>query len=314
VIKRVKKVRSGTLIAFILIAYLSMIVIAQASLALEPPKRLLPSPQCTAGWTIEGDGKTYTKNDLYTYINGEAELYFPYGFRSLVSGTYINNDDLRIALVADIYEMGSVLDAFGMFANYRKQGAEEADIGGGSFITGSQLMFYQGRYFVQISASGTSTLDRSLFLNCAKAVAQQLTDKPFKPEELSLLQILAFIPKTERYIPQGVLGYAFFRKGMIGRAQIDSKEVRVFVIIEDSAQTAAEAFKHYQTYLLEAGVQSEQTKQPQTIYARDPLHKGLLLKQADRYLIGVADLVDPSQGKDLIEQLQKRLPVPEIQR
>ena len=35
------------------------------------------------GWLRDGGGETYTKDGLYGYIDGEAEIVFQYGFREL---------------------------------------------------------------------------------------------------------------------------------------------------------------------------------------------------------------------------------------
>jgi hypothetical protein len=73
---------------------------------------------------LDGKVKQYTAEDLYVYINGEAELYMPYGFEILGSAFYGKGGDTRSGIVADVYRMGSLLDAFGIYSNYRDTGAE----------------------------------------------------------------------------------------------------------------------------------------------------------------------------------------------
>ena len=66
--------------------WLAMVVPA---LAAEPPiESLLPGPGFADGWAIDGKAKQYTEENLYVYINGEAELYLPYGFQVLASALY----------------------------------------------------------------------------------------------------------------------------------------------------------------------------------------------------------------------------------
>ena len=40
---------------------------------------------CGEGWVMDGAIARYTPENLYKYINGEAELYLPYGFEVLAS-------------------------------------------------------------------------------------------------------------------------------------------------------------------------------------------------------------------------------------
>ncbi len=47
----------------------------------QPVEKLLPTPGFAEGWAIKEKIDIYTEKDLYKYINGEAELYYPYGFR-----------------------------------------------------------------------------------------------------------------------------------------------------------------------------------------------------------------------------------------
>ena len=56
-------------------------------------EKMLPSTGFSKGWALDGKATTYTKDTLYTYINGEAELYMPYGFSTLVSVLYTKQGD-----------------------------------------------------------------------------------------------------------------------------------------------------------------------------------------------------------------------------
>ena len=82
---------------------------------------ILPQPMCGPGWTLEGKIARYDQDTLSDRIDGEAELYFPYGFQFLASGRYTRQDQ---SLDLDVFRMGSLLDAFGVYANYRPKGAE----------------------------------------------------------------------------------------------------------------------------------------------------------------------------------------------
>lgn len=290
------------------------LLLAMLSLAWsqEPPlEALLPHPGFTPEWRLEEQVKTYTRDDLFTYINGEAELYFPYGFEGLASAFYTQKGgDPQIGLTADIYKLGSHLDAFGIYAQYRKADAEFIPLGGQGFINPSQLMFYQDRYFVHLSASGTSRLERSVFQAAALAISRALPGRRGQPGELDLIKIPALIPGTERYFPEGLLGYAFFRRGLIALAAQGEKKFRVFVMIENSAESARKMVEQYSRYVTDSGRTPKRTTDPEglLLFSADPLHKGLMLRQKSRFVVGVADLDNPEPGMILVKQLSDRLP------
>jgi hypothetical protein len=289
-----------------------MLIMFSVVRADDPPlETLLPTPGFSSEWSVADPVKTYTQDDLFNYINGEAELYFPYGFERLASAFYTKKGgNPQIGLTADIYKMGSLLDAFGVYAQYRRANAEFLTMGGEGFINPSQLIFYQDRYFVTLAASGTSQLDRSIFQACAQAISKALPGRTGQPKELDLLKIPALLPRTERYFPENLLGYAFFRQGLIALATQEGKNFRVFVMIERSAESAEKIVDQYARYVKESGMTPKRIPDPEGVmlFSADPLHKGLMLRQKGRFVVGVADLLTPESGMILIKQLTSRLP------
>ena len=82
---------------------------------------LLPSSDWSVEWKWDGDPQYFYSENLYEYINGSADLYNSYGFQELVTINYAANEDQYVIL--DIYDMGTSLNAFGIFSkNLRKTG------------------------------------------------------------------------------------------------------------------------------------------------------------------------------------------------
>lgn len=296
------------LILLSLTAALCVCVSPAPSFGETPVETLIPSPFCAEGWHLDGKVQVYTRDTLYDYINGEAELFYPYGFSSLASGFYRRKAD-GAALVADVYRMGSSLDAFGIYAHYRGRDASVAPVGAGGFLTESQLMSYQDRYFVRISVSGDVLPGSDAFLSCAKAISARLPADVSEPRELALIRLPSVVPQTERYIAESLLGYRFFRKGLIARVLINEAPRRVFVVFGGSPDGAANALEEYLRYLKEAqAVHSiEGDDSSGVLKANDPLYKGILVRKTGSYLIGVADLDDPSRGVPIIEAIMSQL-------
>jgi hypothetical protein len=298
-----------SILAFIFLFSISFLNVLAAPVDL-PVEKAMSTPGFFEGWALEGKIKTFNPDNLYKHINGEAELYLPYGFESLGAALYINKDNPDMALAVDVYKMGSTLDAFGIYSRYRDPDAPDAKIGNDGFISDSQLMFYQDRYFVQLSASGSANPEPKAFIGCAKAIAKNIPGGASRPGELNFLDIPDVVPRSETYISQSVLGYAFFKKGLAARAMLDNEPVRIFVIFNESVGASDDTLNRYVNYLKDAGVQPQinRSKGITTLIARDPLYKGLMLRQSGRYLVGVSNLNDPSKGVLLIDRIQARIP------
>jgi hypothetical protein len=261
----------------------------------ESLEKMLPSGGFSKGWAPDGKATTYTKDTLYTYINGEAELYMPYGFSTLFSTLYTNESSSKAALVADIFQMGSKIDAFGIYSYYRNPDAEKIDIGAGGFVDESQLMFYKDRYFVRLSASGENP-EENVFISCAKAIAQNIPGKSAPPDELALLKIQNIIPGTEKYTAQSALGYAFFKKGLTADGTLSGRPIKAFVILDTSVKDATGTFNKYLAYLKEKGGNPQLNKSVSgvvTLVGRDPLYKGVLVRRSGRYVFGITNLNTP---------------------
>jgi hypothetical protein len=277
--------------------------------AADPAPRLLPRT-CIEGWVMNGEVTTYKPENLYKYIDGEAELYLPYGFEKAEAVLYADPGHKAGGLTVNVFRMGSPLDAFGIYSNYRSTEAEPARVGAEGFVEESQAMFYQGPYFVQIMASGSIDQPSSLFLACAAALSKGLSGGAEKPRELDLLRVPGLIAGTERYYAQGVLGYAFLGSGLTANVSTDKGKTKVFVLLGNSADEIKGDFEAYAKQLKEskARFQISEEKGNRRLIATDPLYKGVCLQQSGRFAVGVAGLADPREGEKVIGQLLTNLP------
>lgn len=272
-------------------------------------ENLLPAYGCAQGWALMDKVALFDKDTLFDHINGEAELYFPYGFDMLASATYMNRKNSEVWIVADVYRMASVLDAFGIYSNYRKADAASVTVGAEGFVSSSQLMFYQDRYFVRLQVTGATSLGQDVFFACARSVSEKLPLNAMPAVELDALKIPSIVPKTERYIAKSLLGYAFFRRGIIADALLPGERVQVFLVTEGSVSAAREAFDGYRSYLEAEGkdIRLQEKRNYVSIEAVDPLYGGVIVEQSGRYIIGAVRLKEPSSARKIIEQLRERL-------
>ncbi len=267
----------------------------------------LPLPGFAEGWAAPEGIKTYTPENLFNYIDGEADLYMPYGFKEARVAAYERAAEPSMRINADVYQMGSALDAFGVYSNYRSSTQQPVAVGAEGFASEQQLMFYQGEYFVRLYAATADASAQDALQQCAKAISMRLP-KAARPPELDMLQVDGVTPGTERYLAKSVLGYAFFPRGMTADARVGEADARVFVVLYADAAAAKAGLDAYRAYLREKklplGTDADQAEG--RAVTRDPLYKGLVVQQAGACLVGIAGLAEPDAGMPLVTQIAAR--------
>ena len=213
------------------------------------PEELLPPLSCAPGLKIDGKAALYDRDTLSDRIDGEAELYFPYGFERMAAARYDSAKNPGAGMDVEIFRMGSLLDAFGMYANYRQNDARTLGFGAESSLSGSQLFLYQGRYFLQIQVTGSDSSDADALVACGKAVAARLPGQTGRPAELAVFDRPDLVKGTERYLPESLLGYDFLDKGIMADAVLEGRSLQVFLLLGTTRQSAAAALEHYRSQL-----------------------------------------------------------------
>lgn len=107
-----------------------------------------PVPAAPPGYTlVEKSG--YAPANLYTYIDGGCEVYLAHKFNELF--TFHFEKPGAPDIIADIFDMGSKEDAYGVYHHDIREG-KDGGIGEESEITENALFFWKGKYFVSVIA------------------------------------------------------------------------------------------------------------------------------------------------------------------
>jgi len=270
---------------------------------------MLPIPGFAEGWNSSGGVETFDETTLSDHINGEAAMYYPYGFTVAASATYTRAGATDNSVRADVYEMGSVLDAFGIYSNYRYADEPVPEFGCDGSYNKYQLTFYQDKYFVRLNALGDWGSNEETLLDCGRAIADRLPQPARPPAELDMLEFDGIEPRTEIYLAESVLGYSFFPKGFTADATLDGQPARVFVVFTSTEPDAEQSMQQYLDYLEDNEAEPEWITAGGNRYltVQDPLHKGTIVHQHDAYILGATNLANPTQGTILLDRLRARL-------
>jgi len=154
------------------------------------------------GWTRTGDAETYTRDGLYGYIDGGAEIVLQYGFRELAVFKF---EPAAVAegapgeLILEIYRMESGEAAFGLYST-KLEGDEERwpGINADHWISPGQGGLVKGEYTVNILAPECAEREIGEF---AAALEPKIPGRETaRPEGMDWLPREGMIAGSWRYI------------------------------------------------------------------------------------------------------------------
>ena len=97
-----------------------------------------------------GPTEVYNRDNIFDYMDGEAEAYLPLGFRLLYTERYRKPGTDKLILV-EIYDMGSSNGAGGIFDVYSQKGGRKVEgIGSAAWTDNSLILFWRSRYFFRV--------------------------------------------------------------------------------------------------------------------------------------------------------------------
>ena len=174
-------------------------------------KPLLPVSGFTPGWALEGPVKTYTPDDLFEYINGEAELYLQYGFKDLVSGFYLKDKDEKQGVSADIYRMASPLEAFGLYTPVPGDGGQNRSGRLRGFCQPFPVDVLPGALFRPVERLGDGQTGCRGFYGLGPGDIRTFLPTALKQSgSWNGLKSTALYPGSEKYLPDRRAGLSYF--------------------------------------------------------------------------------------------------------
>jgi len=155
------------------------------------------------GYKQSSEVRTYTPDNLWEYINGAADQFLDYEFQ-LLQSCDLSKGDLSVSV--DIYDMGSSLNAYGIYMNERPLNKETLAFGVESVISPPyQALLLKGSYYVKIDVLESELNDKN-GIHLLKAIALALKDSDSLPNELTILPKKNMISGSQRYANKAFLG------------------------------------------------------------------------------------------------------------
>jgi hypothetical protein len=197
------------------------------------------APDCTlvAGWSQKGDARSYTADNLFEYMDGNAEGYLLYGFQSMRGVTCEKGG---VTLVIDISDFGDADSSYGMFSANRDPRQPETKLGMGGQLVPRRAIFAKGKYYVEVAANPEG--DYTPVLQQWTAELAKVAEGGSEPPEA-----LGWFPREKqqslRLVPESVLGIRLLKRGYVGQYEYG----KAFVVMEESPASAAAVMQKLRT-------------------------------------------------------------------
>jgi hypothetical protein len=198
---------------------------------------LIPaSPPAAA--TALGQPAFYSSSTLYEYMNGGADAFQAYDVQALFHRQYQTG---RLEVIVDIFDMGTLENAFGMYAAERPPKREFLKTGAEGYRGTGSLNFFQGRYYVKLLAFGNGAEDT--LQQFAAGISGRIgSDRAF-PALLSILPDARRRPRTERYMRTDPLGHPFLGPAWQAVYGLDGGDATLMVSVGTSTGDAVARLK-----------------------------------------------------------------------
>ena len=168
------------------------------------------NPACTLvpGWTQKDEPRNYVADNLFEYMDGNAEGYLLYGFQNM-HGVTCNKDGVQ--LIIDVSDFGDPDSAFGMFSANRDMRQPMTKIGMGGQVVPRKAIFVKGQFYVEVGAEPEG--DHTATLKAWCDVLEKLQTGSTEPPT-ALSWFPAQGQQSLRLVPESVLGIPFLQQDL----------------------------------------------------------------------------------------------------
>lgn len=251
-------------------------------------------PPCTAvpGWTQQGEARSFDADNLFDYMNGNAEGYLLYHFVQMKGITCASGDT---TFNIDISEFEDPEFAYGMFTSTRDARLPTEKIGVNGQVTPRKGFFAKDKYYVEIAANPEK--DHSAGLRAFLSVIEKsIQGRATLPDAFGWFPTENLITDSIRLVPESVLGLRLLKSGYVAQYQAG----KGFLVREASPAAAAEVFAKLKERF---GQASPASIGDEAFTATDKYLNGVAVFRKGAFIGGFANLPEGRNGTAEAEKL-----------
>ncbi len=252
------------------------------------------TPSCSAvpGWSQRGDARNYVADNLFEYMDGNAEGYLLYGFQKMQGVTCEKGG---VTLVIDLSDFGDPDSCFGMFSANRDPRQPAVKLGMGAQIVPRRAILAKGNYYLEIAVNpeGDHTAVLQQWITTMEKTLQGTTETP-----TALGWFPAEQQQSVRLVPESVLGIRILKRGYA--AQYDFG--KAFVVTDESAPAVMDKLRARFGETAAAQVADD------AFQVNDKYLGRLCFFRKGKYIGGYANVAEGQDPVTLAKALAARLP------
>jgi hypothetical protein len=251
-------------------------------------------PTCAAvpGWTQQGDARSFDADNLFEYMNGNAEGYLLYHFVQMKGITCASGD---ATLNIDVSEFEDTEFAYGMFTSTRDLRMPTERIGVNAQVTPRKGFFTKDKYYVEIAANPEK--DHSATLRAFLSVIEQsIQGRTTLPDAFGWFPAENLVPDSIRLVPESVLGLRLLKSGYVAQYEAG----KGFLVRESSPDAAAQVFARLKARFSQA---SPASIGDEAFTATDKYLNGVCVFRKGAFIGGFANLPEGRNGVAESEKL-----------
>lgn len=252
--------------------------------------------------TAQGAPTFYNPDSLYQYIDGGADTYLLYDFKSLLHQEFKSG---ATDLTADVYEMSNPEDAFGIYASERSPSYKFLQVGTEGYRDQGILNFFADRYYVKLSGSGTNV--DALLNQFARTLSGRIGGTRTLPPLIEKLPRANRVLRSEQYIKKNPLGHAFLAPAFVVAYGQGKQQSRLVVSIASDAQSAKSRAEQLAKHFKQSG---ESVAAPELgeggIRGKNSFEGRVIARTRGRYLIALFN--PPQDGAEMLKAAAQSLP------
>lgn len=183
------------------------------------------------GWKLLEPVRTFGPDNLYEEIDGEAELFLPFGMERLTVAVLGRSAGPGSEVRLELFRMASPRDAYGIWSQYRYPDQEVLRVPPSeAIVSDTSADFFRGETFVRVrSKPGDGS--RNDVVGIASEVVALLPGSGSPPEEARALDDLpGRIPGTLLYQKRAMLGYECLAPGFEAKFSTASSSGRYLLL------------------------------------------------------------------------------------
>jgi len=261
----------------------------------------VPAPTCSLvpGWTQQGPARSYDRETLFDYMDGNSEGYLAYGFARMLGVTCVNAASDQ--LVIDLSLMADADRAWGFFTSNRDTASPVEAIGSAGQVLARRATFAKGSVYAEIAASPDKD-HRAALASFVAALERGLPGESRVPRAIQWFPEQGLQPGSIRLVPQSVLGLRLLASGWVAQYAVGRAFVSPQASPESAASTLAKLRARFSDVEPLAGIGDE------AFSARDAYLGELVVFRKGASVAGVANVAAGQDARPLANALANRLP------